>query len=173
MKFVEKKKNKNQMLNLIKVKTEDLSIKQIDKICRIKMQKWKFNYKSQKNFLLKNYNLEDIHQMVLIKDKIVGYNCLKFIKNLNKIIMIFDSLIVDKNYRGMGISSIILFSSINEIINKKKQCYFYSDKTLQKYYEKFGWVRINKKKIKMIKKNNIILMKFQSKFLKTKIFNNN
>ena len=161
------------MINLTKVKTKNLSIKQINKICKIKMQKWKFNLKSQKKFLLKNYNLEDIHQMVSIKDKIVGYNCLKFIKNLNKTIMIFDSLIVDKNYRRMGISSIILFSSINEIINKKKQCYLYSDKTLQKYYEKFGWVRINKKKIKMIKRNNIILMKFQSKFLKKKIFNNN
>jgi len=108
------------MINLTKVKTKNLSIKQINKICKIKMQKWKFNLKSQKKFLLKNYNLEDIHQMVSIKDKIVGYNCLKFIKNLNKTIMIFDSLIVDKNYRRMGISSIILFSSINEIINKKK-----------------------------------------------------
>ena len=161
------------MINLTKVKTKNLSIKQINKICKIKMQKWKFKLKSQKKFLLKNYNLEDIHQMVSIKDKIVGYNCLKFIKNLNKTIMIFDSLIVDKNYRRMGISSIILFSSINEIINKKKQCYLYSDKTLQKYYEKFGWVRINKKKIKMKKSKNLILMKFQSKFLKTKIFNNN
>ncbi len=161
------------MLSLIKVKTKNLSIKQINKICKIKMQKWKFNFKSQKKFLLKNYNSEDIHQMVLIKDKVVGYNCLKFINNLNETIMIFDSLIVHKNYRKMGISSIILFSSINEILNKKKHCYLYSDKTLQKYYEKFGWTRINKNKIKMIKKNNLILMKFESKFIKKKIFNNN
>ena len=39
----------------------------------------------------------------------------KFIKNLNETIMIFDSLIVDKKYRGMGVSSINLFSSTNEI----------------------------------------------------------
>ena len=113
------------MLSLIKVKTKNLSIKQINKICKIKMQKWKFNYKSQKKFLLKNYNSEDIHQMVLIKDKIVGYNCLKFLKNLNETIMIFDSLIVDKKYRGMGVSSIILFSSINEILNKKKMLFIF------------------------------------------------
>ena len=119
MKFAKKRKIKIQMLNLIKVKTKNLSIKQINKICKIKMQKWKFNFKSQKKFLLKNYDLDDIHQMVLIKDKIVGYNCLKFIKNLNKTIIIFDSLIIDKNYRGMGISNMILLSSINEIKNKK------------------------------------------------------
>lgn len=119
MKFAKKRKIKIQMLSLIKVKTKNLSIKQINKICKIKMQKWKFNFKSQKKFLLKNYDLDDIHQMVLIKDKIVGYNCLKFIKNLNKTIIIFDSLIIDKNYRGMGISNMILLSSINEIKNKK------------------------------------------------------
>lgn len=130
------------------------------------MQKWKFNFQSQKQFLLKNYNPEDIHQIVLINNKIVGYNCLKFIKGLNKKVMIFDSLIVDIKYRGLGISSIILFSSINEIIRKKKQCYLYSDKSLQKYYEKFGCIRINEKTTKMIKKKNLILMKFHSKFLK-------
>lgn len=172
MKFVKKKKIKIQMLSLIKVKTKNLSIKQINKICKIKMQKWKFNFKSQKKFLLKNYDLDDIHQMVLIKDKIVGYNCLKFIKNLNKTIIIFDSLIIDKNYRGMGISNMILLSSINEIKNKKKQCYLYSDKSLQKYYEKFGWVRIDKKNIKIVRKNNMILMKFQSKLSKKVLHDN-
>ncbi len=161
------------MISLIKVKTKNLSIKQINNICKIKMQKWKFNFKSQKKFFLNNYNLEDIHQIVSINDKIVGYNCLKFTKNLNKTIMIFDSLIVDKKYKKMGISSIILFSSINEIISKKKQCYLYCDKILQKYYEKFGWIRINKKKISMIKRKNLILMEFQSKLFKTKIFINN
>ena len=160
------------MISLIKVKTKNLSIKQINNICKIKMQKWKFNFKSQKKFFLNNYNLEDIHQIVSINDKIVGYNCLKFTKNLNKTIMIFDSLIVDKKYKKMGISSIILFSSINEIISKKKQCYLYCDKILQKYYEKFGWMRINKKKISMIKRKNLILMEFQSKLFKTKIFIN-
>tara|TARA_B100000941_G_scaffold247055_1_gene192015 strand:- start:227 stop:736 length:510 start_codon:yes stop_codon:yes gene_type:complete len=169
---VKKRKIKIQMLSLIKVKTKNLSIKQINKICKIKMQKWKFNFKSQKKFLLKNYDLDDIHQMVLIKDKIVGYNCLKFIKNLNKTIIIFDSLIIDKNYRGMGISNMILLSSINEIKNKKKQCYLYSDKSLQKYYEKFGWVRIDKKNIKIARKNNMILMKFQSKLLKKVLHDN-
>lgn len=172
MKFVKKRKIKIQMLSLIKVKTKNLSIKQINKICKIKMQKWKFNFKSQKKFLLKNYDLDDIHQMVLIKDKIVGYNCLKFIKNLNKTIIIFDSLIIDKNYRGMGISNMILLSSINEIKNKKKQCYLYSDKSLQKYYEKFGWVRIDKKNIKIVRKNNMILMKFQSKLSKKVLHDN-
>ncbi len=172
MKFVKKKQIKIQMLSLIKVKTKNLSIKQINKICKIKMQKWKFNFKSQKKFLLKNYDLDDIHQIVLIKDKIVGYNCLKFIKNLNKTIIIFDSLIIDKNYRGMGISNMILLSSINEIKNKKKQCYLYSDKSLQKYYEKFGWVRIDKKNIKIVRKNNMILMKFQSKLSKKVLHDN-
>ena len=172
MKFAKKRKIKIQMLSLIKVKTKNLSIKQINKICKIKMQKWKFNFKSQKKFLLKNYDLDDIHQIVLIKDKIVGYNCLKFIKNLNKTIIIFDSLIIDKNYRGMGISNMILLSSINEIKNKKKQCYLYSDKSLQKYYEKFGWVRIDKKNIKIARKNNMILMKFQSKLSKKVLYDN-
>ena len=97
---------------------------------------------------------------------------MKFIKNLNKTIIIFDSLIIDKNYRGMGISNMILLSSINEIKNKKKQCYLYSDKSLQKYYEKFGWVRIDKKNIKIARKNNMILMKFQSKLSKKVLHDN-
>ena len=72
----------------------------------------------------------------------------------------------------MGISNMILLSSINEIKNKKKQCYLYSDKSLQKYYEKFGWVRIDKKNIKIVRKNNMILMKFQSKLSKKVLHDN-
>ena len=53
-------------------------------------------------------------------------------------IIIFDSLIIDKHYRKKGISKIILESSVKQIFKKKLECYLYCEKILQKYYEKYG-----------------------------------
>ena len=69
---------------------------------------------------------------VWINNKIIGYNCLKFIKHFNRKIIIFDSLIIDKNYRKKGISKIILKSSKKQIFNQKIECYLSCKKILQK-----------------------------------------
>jgi len=154
MKYLIQRENKKKEIILTKIRTKNLTNDQINKICKIKMQKWKFNFKSQKNYFLNNYNSNDIHHLVYINNKIIGYNCLKFIKYFNKSIIIFDSLIVDKNHRKIGISKIILKSSIKQIFSKRIECYLYSDKILCKYYEKYGWVRINKKKLIPLNKKN-------------------
>jgi N-acetylglutamate synthase-like GNAT family acetyltransferase len=76
-------------------------------------------------------------------------------------IIIFDSLIIDKHYRKKGISKIILESSVKQIFKKKLECYLYCEKILQKYYEKYGWKRVNKKKLNLLNKTKLILMKFK------------
>ena len=161
MKYLIQKKNIKEKIILLKIRTKNLTKSQINKICKIKIQKWRFSFKSQKNYFLNNYNSNDIHHLVLINRKIIGYNCLKFIKYFNKMIIIFDSLIIDKHYRKKGISKIILESSVKQIFKKKLECYLYCEKILQKYYEKYGWKRVNKKKLNLLNKTKLILMKFK------------
>ena len=150
-------------INYKKIFTKNPPKKQVFDILKIKKKEWKYGLKSQQNFFSKNYHSDDVHNLIYIKNNLVAYNCLKFIKNKNKKIIIFDSLVVDKKYRNLGISKIIMLKSIKEISKHNKNAYLYTDKTLLKYYREFGWIKINKNKLD-IKKKNKNLLKFNEKY---------
>ena len=69
MKYLIQKKNIKEKIILLKIQTKNLTKSQINKICKIKIQKWRFSF--NKNYFLNNYNSNDIHHLVLINRKLL------------------------------------------------------------------------------------------------------
>ena len=93
----------------------------------------------------------------MVDKNMIGYNLLREKKcliesNKKKIlntIFIFDTLIIDKNFRNKGFSKIIMKKS-NGIINaKKKLSILVCFKNLIIFYKQFNWKILTKKKTKI------------------------
>ena len=156
-------KLKNYKLKLFIFKTKNLSTLTKRKIINLKKKYYKFSLKSQKKWFKKNVNENDIHIVLMVDKNMIGYNLLREKKcliesNKKKIlntIFIFDTLIIDKNFRNKGFSKIIMKKS-NGIINaKKKLSILVCFKNLIIFYKQFGWKILTKKKLKYnhLKKN--------------------
>ena len=132
-------------------KTYQLSKKNINQICKLKNTHWNYGVKSQLNFFKKNYNSQDNHICIINKNEIIAYNCLrirKYITNKNYDYYLFDALIVSKKFRGNNLSSLLMIYN-NFIIKKSKLCsILVCNQSLVKFYKKFNWILINRKKIK-------------------------
>ena len=137
--------------NLVSKKNFQLSKKEIKDICLLKDNQWKFGIKSQLNWYRKNIKKEDIHNMMFINSKLIGYTSLRRRKCLvNKVLkkyLLFDSFVLDKKYRNKKLSNLIMYFD-NEIIKQNKILSFLiCKKDLVDFYKKFNW--------KLIKNNNI------------------
>ncbi len=141
---------------LFTFKTKSLSHFIKKKILNLKKTHYKFSLNSQKKWFKKNVNDNDIHIVLMMNKDVVGYNLLRENKCLiesNKkkflnTIFIFDTLIINKNFRNKGFSKIIMKKS-NRIINAKKNlsilvCF----ENLIMFYKKFDWRILAKKKLK-------------------------
>ena len=64
-------------LNFISKKTNQLKKKEINQICKLKDNHWKFGKKNQIEWFNKNIESRDIHNIVLFKSNIIGYTCLR------------------------------------------------------------------------------------------------
>ncbi len=154
--------------SLISKKNFQLSKKEIKNICLLKSNQWKFGIKSQLNWYKKNIKKEDIHNMLFINSKLVGYTLLRkrmcFVNKVKKKYLLFDTLILDKKYRKKKLSNLIMCFD-NEIIKQnKKLSFLICKKGLIDFYKKFNW--------KLIKNNNISIPD-RSFSTNGMIFNNN
>ena len=107
------------MENKVKVSsilTKDLSRNDIISICKIKKEQYKFSLNDQIKWFNKNIKKNYIHNLVCKDNKIIGYNCLRLNRSSksNKLIL-FDTIILKKKFRGNGYSKLILLKS-NDII---------------------------------------------------------
>jgi hypothetical protein len=145
------------MLNLFCVKTKNLQKKYINQILSLKNKHWKHTIASQKKFFKDNINEEDLHIILLNKNKLTGYVCLRkkkyLTKNKIKKYLHFDTLIIEKYSRQMNYSN-LLMNFTNKII-KNLSCFsiLYCKKNLISFYKKYGW-EIAKKKCDIIKSSN-------------------
>ena len=125
-------------------------------IFSLKNSHYKFSLAEQKKWFNQNINSNDIHLMIIFKKKIIGYNCLRikkaFINNFNSNIKIsyfflFDTLIVDKKFRNLKASTILLKKS-SELIEKKFDLSFLiCERKMINYYKNFKWRIFPKNKI--------------------------
>ena len=73
--------------HLLSKLTNQLSKKQIKMICRLKNIHWKFGIVAQKNWFKKNIKKNDIHNLLILNSKLIGYTLLRkrtyFIKKKN------------------------------------------------------------------------------------------
>ena len=129
---------------------------QIKSICLLKNKQWKFGMKSQMKWYRKNIKKNDIHNLFYIKSKLVGYTLLRKrtyeIRSLNKRrnYLFFDTLIIDKKYRGKKLSN-LLMSFNNTIINQSGYFSFLiCKKELVSFYKKNKWIKLNDKNIKVV-----------------------
>ena len=108
--FLFKSKKTNKLTNLDK-----------RKILFLKNEFWKKGINSQKEWFKKNIKSFDIHNLLFLNNKLIGYTCLRYRsklikKNFSKYLL-FDTLIISKIYRKKGIGSILMGFN-NTIIEK-------------------------------------------------------
>ncbi len=136
-------------LKLVSIKTKNLNKKLIEQIIVLKNTHWKYNLKSQLEFFNKNIKNEDLHNVLIINKKIIGYTLLRSekikLKKLKKKYFLFDTLILNKSYRKSGLA-VILMNFNNYIIKKyKRSAILVCDKKVRSFYTKFGWKQTTKK----------------------------
>ena len=140
-------------MNLVIKNTFKLKKKEILGIAKLKNSNWKFGLKSQLGWINRKINnrRNDIHIMIKLKDRIIGYVHLGkrtyVINKKKKNYILFRTLIVSKKHRNKNYSNIIM-QKVSNIINKKKIIGFLiCKKKMVKFYEKFNWFSIGKKYI--------------------------
>jgi len=136
-------------LKLVSIKTKNLNKKLIEQIIVLKNTHWKYSLKSQLEFFNKNIKNEDLHNLLIINKKIIGYTLLRSekikLKKLKKNYFLFDTLILNKSYRKSGLA-VILMNFNNYIIKKyKRSAILVCDKKVRSFYTKFGWKQTTKK----------------------------
>ncbi len=127
------------------------NISEIKHICQLKDEQWKYGIKSQIKWFNKIVISKDIHLILKVKKKIIGYLLLRERKfqfkkdnKKNGNYYLFDSFIIKKKFRKRGYGT-KLMKAAKKIIKKKN--YFSvltSDTKNIGYYKKNGW-KITKK----------------------------
>jgi len=137
--------------SLTSKKSSQLSGKEIKNICLLKNTHWKYGAKSQLDWLKKNIKKNDIHNLLFIKSKFVGYTLLKkrtcFLNKTKTTYLYFDTLILNKKYKKKKLSNLIMYFNNEIIIQNNKLSFLICLKEMINFYKKFNW--------KIIKNENI------------------
>ena len=136
--------------NTLKLKKKDI----LD-IAKLKNSHWNFGISSQLDWFKNQKNVfkSDYHLFLKKYEKIIGYVQLgkrKYILNSkeNKYYL-FRTLIILKKERNEKLAKKIMQEVSNFIKKKKLPCFLLCKKNLIKFYEKYGWIKLNKKKFKV------------------------
>ena len=136
--------------NTLKLKKKDI----LD-IAKLKNSHWNFGISSQLDWFKNQKNVfkSDYHLFLKKYEKIIGYVQLgkrKYILNSkeNKYYL-FRTLKILKKERNEKLAKKIMQEVSNFIKKKKLPCFLLCKKNLIKFYEKYGWIKLNKKKFKV------------------------
>ena len=147
---------KNINFCLKSIESSKLTNNEIKQICLLKDKQWKFGIKSQLKWFKNNIKKFDLHNLLYIKSKLVGYTLLRKrtckIENLKKNLhyLLFDSLIIDKKYRGMKLSD-LLMSFNNKIIQLSGfSSFLICNNELVGFYKKNNWTKLKNKDFRVI-----------------------
>ena len=126
----------------------------LEKILTLKDSIWNFGIKSQKRWFDKNIKDNDIHNILLINNNIIGYTLLAnrhFTKFINKqpinekSYILFATLILKKKYRNISYASHMMHFNNKYILSQKKPAFLLCHKKKLNFYKFFGWSRLKKK----------------------------
>ena len=141
------------MLNSIKIYTKQTQLlkpSELRSIYILKNTEWDFGIKEQYNWFQKEIKKKDIHILLERNNNLIGYTCLRYkklsFKKKNNIFLLLDTHIIKKNFRNKGYGKILIDKAIRVIKNKKILSLLFCKKNQLKYYKKFHWNVINKKK---------------------------
>ena len=137
------------MIQLISKPRKSISSKELREICSLKNEQWKYNLNSQLKWFKKNIQKNDICNLLKIKGKIIGLTILR--KRTYKIqlkkgkYLLFDTLIISKKFRKKKLSSLLMALNNFVIFNQNLLSLLICNNRLVKFYEKFGWSKIQSK----------------------------
>ena len=141
--------------SLVSLKTSKLNKNKIIQISKLKDSQWGFGINSQFEWFKNNIKKNDIHNLLYFKSKLVGYTLLRrrsFNNNnkLKKRYILFDTLIIHKDYRNKKLSNLLMIFN-NKIIKETGLFSFLICKNdLVGFYKKYDWIKLNKKNIKVV-----------------------
>ena len=143
---------------LLSKTTKKLNKQQIYNICKLKNTHWKTGLKLNLKWFKKNVKDNDIHNLMYYNSKLIGYTLLRnrtfFLGKVKKKYFYFDTLIVDKKFRNKKISYFLMTLN-NYVIKKNSKISFLiclNEKV--KFYSKFGWRLMSKKKFSILDHNS-------------------
>ena len=144
--------------------TRKLSKKQKLEILKLKDIHWRHGLTSQLLHFTKNYKKNDLHNLLYYKKKIIGYTGLRkinIIKNKKKTkFLLFDTLIISKPYRKLGLSSLLMKFNNCVIEDNKIRSYLVCKKELSRFYKKHSWKIYKNFDVLKPKKDSKIIMVF-------------
>ena len=141
--------------SLVSLKTSKLNKNKIIQISNLKDSQWRLGINSQIEWFKKNIKKNDIHNLLYLKSKLIGYTLLRrrsFNSNnkLKKRYLLFDTLVIHKDYRNKKLSNLLMIFN-NTIIRKTRLFSFLICKNdLVDFYKKYDWIKLNKKNIKVL-----------------------
>ncbi len=146
------------MITLNSFNLKQLKKKDILSICKLKNEQWKYGLKSNLSWFKKNIKKNDIHNLLFLNKKLIGYTLLRkrkaVIKKENKIKRInylyFDTLIIKKKFRKNLYSKILMKFNSKKIISKRLHSFLICSKKLVNYYIKFNWTHLKKNEFKLM-----------------------
>lgn len=136
--------------NLISLNTQKLNKDKVIQICKLKDSQWSFGIKSQLEWFKNNIKKNDIHNLLYIKSKLVGYTLLRRrsfnTKNqIKKKYILFDTITIHKEYRNKKLSYLLMIFN-NTIIKETGLFSFLICKNdLVGFYKKNNWIKLKKK----------------------------
>jgi len=152
---------KNFKIKSLKKKNLSNTLKK--KIFKLKMEHYKFNFKSQTIWFNQNIGDQDIHNLLFYKNQLIGYNCLRkifFNEKNKKYFFLFDTLLIKKKFKNFGFSNKILYKS-NKLIKKEKTFgLLFCKKNMLNYYKKFDWIKIKSSLIRSSRLKKLECMQF-------------
>ncbi len=139
---------------ILSKKTYQLSTKEINKICVLKNTHWKHGLKSQIAWFTINTKKNDIHNIFYFKSQVIGYTLLRNrtckINTILKKYLLFDTLILKKNFRKKNMSSLLMNFNNQLIRLSNKFSFLICDNKMINFYKKFNWKILEKKKFVML-----------------------
>jgi len=134
------------------IKTSDLKKVQIEQILNLKNSHWEHGFDSQLNWFKKNALLNDLHNLLIINDKIEGYTflanrTLKLFINTKSVktsrYTLFQTLILNKNFRKFVYLSKLMNFNSKIIYERKKPAFLLCHDDKLNMYKYFGWSILN------------------------------
>ena len=163
------------------IKTLELTNKEIDQILNLKNTYWEYGYDSQFDWFKKNAQPDDLHNVMKIKDNLIGYTFLghrsfEIVKSDNKKeslkYTLFATLILKKDYRNYFYASKMMKYNSETIKKIDKPSFLLCHGKNMKFYKHFNWRKLDESSFNVYDhKTNLIGMIFNLKNIDRSNFN--
>lgn len=148
--------------HITSISSKNLKRKQVQDICKLKDQEWKFGIKAQVKWYKQNIKKFDIHNLLYINSKLIGYTLLR--KRLYKILntrklmsyYLFDTLIIDEKYRRKNLSSLIMNFNNSVIKQSGLLSFLVCKKQFLSFYKKYRWKNLDREKFVLLDNKNFL-----------------